>query len=135
MPNGKFRAYLLQLGLSLSLGLVFGVVLILWVGEDPLNVYSALIKEAFFTPLGLGIAIQRATPLILTAAAAVLAFRGGAINMGIEGQFAVGASVAALVGNAVPQMPGLLAVPVVLFFCALGGALAGWIPAFFRMVS
>lgn len=91
--------------------------------------------QAFFSPLGLGIAIQRATPLILTAAAAVLAFQGGAINMGIEGQFMVGGAVAAVAGAAIPHMPGWIAVPIVLLLCALGGALAGWIPAFFRMVS
>ncbi len=135
MENKKWLTYLAQLAGSLALGLAFGTLLILSVGEDPFTVYSALITQAFFSPLGIGIAIQRATPLILTAAAAVLAFQGGAINMGIEGQFMVGGAVAAVAGAAIPQMPGWIAVPIVLFFCALGGALAGWIPAFFRMVS
>lgn len=133
--NSRWLKYFVQLFLSLAVGLFFSSILILTVGEDPLEVYSVLISEAFFRPLGLGIAIQRATPLILTAAAAVLAFQGGAINMGIEGQFMVGAAVAAVAGAVVPKMPGNLSLITVLFFCALGGALAGWIPAFFRMVS
>jgi hypothetical protein len=38
-------------------------------GDDPLAVYAGLIQQAFFTPLGLMIAIQRATSLILTSLA------------------------------------------------------------------
>ena len=97
--------YLFQLLLSLIASVVFGSILILAVGEKPGEVYSALLTQAFFSSLGLGIAIQRATPLILTAAAAVIAFKGGAINMGIEGQFMVGGAVAAMVASLLPEMP------------------------------
>ena len=133
--DNVWLTYLLQLMGSLGIGIFFGSILIIAVGEKPLEVYSALITQAFFSPLGLGIAIQRATPLILTSAAAVLAFKGGAINMGIEGQFLVGGVVAGILGSAMPEMPVYVTLPIILVFCALGGALAGWIPAFFRMVS
>ncbi len=135
IKNGAWLTYLVQLAGSLIVSIAFGSILVIAVGENPFNVYSALISQAFLSPLGLGIAIQRATPLILTSAAAVLAFKGGAINMGIEGQFLVGGAIAALVASALPEMPSVLAIAIIVVFCALGGAFAGWIPAFFRMVS
>lgn len=127
--------YLFQLATSLGLSIVIGMLLILAVGENPLAVYSGLIEKAFFDPFGFMIAVQRMTPLILASAAAVLAFRGGAINMGLEGQFAVGATVAGVIGFMVPEMPKVFAIPIVLVFCGLAGAAAAWIPAFFKVVS
>lgn len=114
---------------------IIGAGLILLAGESPIRVYSALIVEGFFTQRGIMIGIQRSTPLILAATAAAVAFQGGAINMGIQGQFLVGAAVAALVSSNIPEMPKIFAVMIVLFFSGIGGALAGWIPAFFKMVS
>ena len=133
--NNKWLKYLTHLGVSLGLSMLIGSVIILLVGQNPLTVYSALILEAFFSPRGLMIAVQRATPLILVSGAAVIAFQGGAINMGLQGQFVVGAAIAAVVGYALPEMPKVFAIPIVLVFCAIGGAAAGWIPAFFKMVS
>lgn len=133
--QNKWLKYFTQLGISLVLCLLIGSVIILLVGQNPIEVYSSLILEAFFSSRGLMIAIQRATPLILVSGAAVLAFQGGAINMGLQGQFLVGGAIAAVVGYALPEMPKIVAIPIVLLFCALGGAAAGWIPAFFKMVS
>jgi len=133
--KNKWINYLIQLGISLGLCVLVGSLIILLVGQDPITVYSSLILEAFFTSRGLMIAVQRATPLIIVSGAAVLAFQGGAINMGLQGQFVVGAAVAAVVGYALPEMPKFIAIPIVLIFCAIGGAAAGWIPAFFKMVS
>ena len=127
--------YLLQLGLCLALSILIGSILILISGDNPIAVYTGLIQQAFFTPLGIMIAVQRATPLILTSLAAALAFQGGAINMGLEGQFMVGGSIAALFAAALPEMPRAIAIPIVLLFCALFGALAGLVPAIFKIVS
>ncbi len=127
--------YLFQLGLCLVLSVSIGSVLVLISGDNPIAVYSGLIQQAFFTPLGFMIAVQRATPLILTSLAAALAFQGGAINMGLEGQFMVGGAIAALCASALPEMPKFIAVPIVLVFCALFGAMAGFVPAIFKIVS
>ncbi len=114
---------------------VIGAILILIVGENPLSVYSTIIVEGFFTQRGIMIGIQRSTPLILASVAAVIAFQGGAINMGLEGQVLVGAAVASLIGANLPEMPKTIAIFIVLICCGLGGALAGLLPAFFKMVS
>lgn len=134
-PQNKWLIYFLQLIVCLFLSITFGTVIVLLDGQNPIAVYSALIQQAFFTPLGFMIAIQRATPLILTSAAGVIAFQGGAINMGLEGQFMVGAAVAAVAGYAVPDMPKIFSIPLIFLLCGLGGAAAGWIPAVFKMVS
>jgi ABC-type uncharacterized transport system permease subunit len=65
----RWALYLLQIGLCLAISILIGSIVILISGDDPLAVYAGLIQQAFFTPLGLMIAIQRATSLILTSLA------------------------------------------------------------------
>lgn len=127
--------YLLQLLLFVGLSVLLGSPLVLWIGENPLEVYTLILHETFLDVHGLMIAVQRATPLILTAAAATLAFRAGAINMGLAGQFAVGASVAAIAGYGLSGLPKLLHVPLILTLCGLGGAAAAFLPAIFKKMS
>jgi simple sugar transport system permease protein len=73
--------------------------------------------------------------LILTSAAATMAFRAGAINMGMAGQFMVGGSVASMAAAALAGVPTPLHLPLTLVCAALGGAAAGFVPAFFKRVS
>ncbi|MCL4561546.1 MAG: hypothetical protein M1281_13155 [Chloroflexi bacterium] len=130
-----WRTYGLNLLLWVSLSILFGSIIVILDGQNPLNVYGTMLREAFLTPTGLMIAIQRATPYILTSAAAVMAFQGGAINMGLDGQFMVGAALGAVAGFALPDLPKPIMIPLILLISAAGGAAAGFIPAIFRRLS
>ena len=131
----KLRSYLLQLLLFVSLSMLVGSIAVLWVGENPIQVYALLFREAFTQPRGIMIAIQRGTPLILTATAATMAFKAGAINMGMAGQFMVGATVASMAANAFSGLPAAFHLPLTLLACAAGGAAAGFVPAIFKRMS
>ena len=130
-----WQRYLRQLLFCLGLSVLCGSILILLTGDNPIRVYAVLIEQAFFTPRGLMIAVQRATPLIFTALAAALAFQGGAINMGVAGQFMVGSSVASMAAYALPPMPKPLHIVLILLLSAFGGACAAFVPAIFKRVS
>ncbi len=117
------------------LSIPLGSLAVIRVGENPIRVYARLIQQGFFPRRGFMIAIQRGTPLILPAAAATMAFRAGAINMGMAGQFMGGSSVASIAAAALPGLPKPVHLPLVVLLCAAGGAAAGFIPAFFKRVS
>jgi ABC-type uncharacterized transport system permease subunit len=127
--------YLGMLALWILLSMVVGSIMLLAVKENPLRAYTVLFQEAFLKPRGIAIAVQRATPLILTSGAAVVAFQAGAINMGLAGQFAVGASVAAMAGYALPPLPKIILIPLILLLSGCGGAMAGFVPAIFKRLS
>jgi general nucleoside transport system permease protein len=78
--------------------------------------------------------LVRAVPLMLTGSAVALAFRGGVLNIGGEGQLLVGAAAAAAVALAVPAERVL--VPLViggaLVAAALAGAIWAAVAAFLR---
>lgn len=75
--------------------------------------------------------LVRATPLMLTGAAVAVAFRAGVFNIGVEGQFLIGASVAASVALAVPG-GGVFTLLAAMVAGAVGGALWAGIAALLR---
>ena len=69
--------------------------------------------------------LVRAVPLILIGLGIAIAFRGGAFNIGAEGQFYAGAIAATWLGLQVATQPALVAIPVVLIGAIVAGA--AWI--------
>jgi general nucleoside transport system permease protein len=77
--------------------------------------------------------LVRAVPLILIGLGLALAFRGGAFNIGAEGQFYAGAIAATWIGLSVGQFPSPFAVAAVLSGAVLAGALWVAIPVLLRV--
>ena len=119
--------------LSVLAALATGAVFLLLTGHEPVTVYRAMFEAAFTTRFGITDTLAVATPLILTALAASVTFRMGLYNIGAEGQLYAGAMASAWAGLALaPDLPGPLAVTVVLLAGAIGGALWIVIPALAR---
>jgi ABC-type uncharacterized transport system permease subunit len=104
--------------------------LVLAAGASPVDAFSSLIGGAAGSGVALGETLTRATPLLLCASGAVLAFRAGVLNIGLDGQFLAGAAAAAAVGPLVQGMPWLARIAA-LVAAALAGALwaspAAWL--------
>jgi ABC-type uncharacterized transport system permease subunit len=75
--------------------------------------------------------LVRAIPLIVIGVGVSLAFRAGVFNIGGEGQFALGAIAASIVGLFLPPLSVLSVALVLAAACAAGAAWAG-IAAFLR---
>jgi simple sugar transport system permease protein len=98
------------------------VALVLIAGGSPIRAGEALLESALFSPAALGETMARLTGILFCALAGVLAFRGGVLNIGIEGQFLVGAVAAAAVAPVATM--GIAATPLALSAAAAAGALA-----------
>lgn len=95
--------------------------------------FAALVRGAAGSSYAIFSAtLVRATPLILTGLAVALAFRGGILNIGAEGQLLAGATIGGAVSLAWGVTLGALTPLVALPLAAAGGA--GWaaIPAWLR---
>ena len=77
--------------------------------------------------------LVRATPLIVIALGFALAFRGGALNIGAEGQFYAGATAAAWTGLHTGSVPGPVAIALVWAAALLGGLLWIAVPVLLRL--
>ena len=77
--------------------------------------------------------LVRAIPLIIIGLGLALAFRGGAFNIGGEGQFYAGAIAATWLGLHAGALPSPLAIGVLLSGAALAGALWVAVPVLLRI--
>lgn len=125
----NWRQSVLRFLLATASGLVLLALVLAVLGFDPVRAFGALWNGSFGSWYALTSAtLVRATPLILLGLGFSLAFRGGALNIGMEGQFLAGAVAATWIGLKVGALPGLVAVPLVWFTALIGGALWVVIP-------
>ena len=115
---------------ALVLAMAIGSIVILLVGENPIEAYWALLRGMFGSWERVSASLARSTPYIGAALAVAFAFRAGLFNIGVEGQLLVGATLAAWVGtwSFIADTPAVIAVVIVVFAGALGGGLYGAIP-------
>jgi ABC-type uncharacterized transport system permease subunit len=115
--------------LTMLLALAIGALFILFIGENPLEAYGALIRGAFNGKLKIGTTLASFTPLLLTSCAFAVAAKAGAFNVGVEGEVFLGGIAAAYIGINWTFLPA----PVLLIVCFLGAmivaALWALIPA------
>lgn len=106
--------------LAFAAVMLIGAGLISFQGEDPVRALSAIWSGALGGRIEIGNTIRWIIPCVMTGMAAVVAFKSGVNNLGIEGQIYFGGFAAAMAGFLV-QLP-----PVVhVFFCLLVGGLCG----------
>jgi general nucleoside transport system permease protein len=107
--------------------LVGGVVVLL-IGDRPIDMYRLLVGTALSWPDGIGYTLFYATPLIFTGLAVAVAFRCGMLNIGAEGQLYVAAFATAWVGIEAAGLPAIALLPLCAVAAITAGALWGAIP-------
>ena len=112
--------------------LAVGAVMLLLLGANPLEAYSALWDGAFGSTNAFAETLVKATPLLLVALGICISFRGDVINIGGEGQMIVGAILATWVGLTFTTLPGWLGISLSLLAGFAGGAIWGGIPGFLK---
>ena len=119
--------------LSLLLALVFGGIVLILAGENPLHVYQAMLSGALGDWNGVAETLVKTTPLLLAGLGVAVSFRMQLWNIGAEGQLYWGAIFATGVALfLIPAAPGWVMVPAMTIAGLLGGGLWGLIPGALR---
>lgn len=130
---GSVPRDLLLTGGAFVLGVALLALFLAAAGFDVARALAALWEGAFGSWYALTSAtLVRATPLILLGLAFTLGSRAGALNIGMEGQFAVSAAAATWAGLHAGGLPAPIAVTAVLGAGAAAGALWVAAPTWFR---
>lgn len=120
---------------SIVLALIFGGLLLLYAGANPIEAYVEMIKAGFGSQWKE--TLVKATPLIFTGLSVTVAFRMRFWNIGAEGQLVVGGLAAA--GTALfltqalplPESPWVW-LPIMMLASILAGAIWALIPALLK---
>lgn len=153
MKNAQKKKSLGQLLLSSNgalsvmvviLGFLCGTILILCVGRNPVGMYKAILQvltgynidRGRFYIRYVGEWLAQSMPYILCGLSMAFAARVGLFNIGGEGQYVVGLTIAqtfALLGPQVPVMHWLVALALAMVGGALWGGIVGWLKAKFEV--
>ena len=114
--------------LAVFAALLFGAIMLMLLGANPIEGYSEMFIGAFGSGDALVATILKATPLLFVGVGIVIAFRANVINIGAEGQMVLGGLFATMAALYLPEMPSVIMIPTVLIAGVIGGALWGWIP-------
>ncbi|MDE0067474.1 MAG: ABC transporter permease [Acidimicrobiaceae bacterium] len=123
----RFSGSLVPLVAALA-ALAVGAVVIIVLGANPLVGYGELVKGAFGSGDALADTAVRAMPLLLVGTGICIAFRASVINIGGEGQIVAGALLSTVTALAVPNLPAIVLIPVVMLAGIIGGGIWGAIP-------
>jgi simple sugar transport system permease protein len=123
--------------LALAIAAVVIVVSSAFTGDGfqpllPFYAYQALIVGAFGNENALLNTLVDSAPLMFGGLAVGLGFKAGLFNIGVAGQFLVGAFAAAVVGASLASAPVILAMPLALTTGGLAGAAYGFIPGYLK---
>ncbi|MFC5450478.1 ABC transporter permease [Paenibacillus aestuarii] len=117
---------------AIILGLLFGALVMLAGGYNPIEAYSSLFARIFGSSYDIGEAIRAITPLILTGLSVAFAFRTGLFNIGAEGQVVMGMTGATIIGVKVTGLPWIIHAPLAVIVGALLGGLWGAIAGYLK---
>lgn len=119
--------------LNILMALFFAGLIILAIGENPVEAVGILINGAFGYDEAIGYTLYYTTNFIFTGLAVAIAFHARLFNIGGEGQAYIGGlgiGLAFLVLDS--YLPAILLIPIGIIAAALFGALWAFIPAWLQ---
>ena len=134
----RLRGWALQLlapAVSLVIAAVIGVLVILVVQQswnDVTQVASSMWNYGLFNRNSVAFIFGRATPFIFSGLAVAIAFKAGLFNIGVEGQYAIGALCAGYVGYQV-SAPTVIHLPLTILAGMAGGMIWAAVPALLKV--
>jgi general nucleoside transport system permease protein len=117
---------------AILIALLFGAILLILLGANPLRAYASLIVGVFGSVSGLTQALVKATPLLLVGLGICIAFRASVINIGAEGQIILGAVMGTWFALIFKTWPGWLLIPATILVGFLAGAIWGFVPGLLK---
>jgi general nucleoside transport system permease protein len=134
--------------IAVAAAFVVGGIIVLLIGDSPLQTYYQLVGNSFGSLDDLGYTLFYATPLIFTGLAVAVAFRCGLLNIGAEGQLYAAAFMTAWIGIKLGgtvvdvfgkkedwswmSLPAFLLIPICIATAILVGGIVGAIPGILK---
>ncbi len=116
--------------IGILVSLIIGGIIMVISGYNPFEAYASLFYGGFYK--NWGTAVINATPLIFTGLAIAFAFQANLFNIGAEGQYYIGAMIAAFLGLYI-KLPPILSIPIIFLVGAIIAGIYNFIPAWLKV--
>lgn len=118
--------------LNLALAFLVAGLVVVFIGEDPIEAVRILLVGSLGSSYGIGFTLYYATTFVFTGLSVAIAYHAGLFNIGSEGQAALGGIGATLVCLAVDWPVWWLALPFAILGAALFGGAWAFIPGYLQ---
>ncbi len=118
--------------LNLLVALLISGIVVLIIGENPLDAMWIMLKGAVGSVKGWGYMLYYATNFIFTGLAVAVAFHAGLFNIGGEGQAYFAGLGATIAGLSLEFLPWPIVIPIAILASALFGAFWGFVPGYLQ---
>jgi ABC-type uncharacterized transport system permease subunit len=125
----KYASY--PVGLLVAL-LIFSAIL-LAMGFNPILSLETILYGSFGTVFSISETFLRVSPLLLSALAFLIGFKGRFLNLGAEGQLYMGAVAAYLAASQMGSLPSVISIPLTALASVIGGVIWLAIPLVLRV--
>lgn len=129
--TGKLRSSLLAPALAIGFSALLCALALLASGANPVRALGVMISQVGEGQVAVDI-VNSTAIYMLAALAAAIGFQMNLLNIGVEGQYRIGALTAAIVGSWL-VLPPVLHWLVILMVAALAGALWALLPAILKV--
>jgi len=132
--NNKFKnLYKLSIIIiAIFVALFISSLILTIIGADALKTFLVIFTEPLKTKIQFTEVLIRAIPLSIIALGITVAYRSGTINIGAEGQMAMGILGTTACALAFPTMPSFLLIPLSLLFGMIAGGVWGFVPGYLK---
>lgn len=113
--------------LAVVLAFLVGALVVLLDGGSPARAAEAVWRGSLADRAAIGATLEKATPLILTGLAVIVALKAGLFNIGAQGQLLLGSIMSAWVGYRLTGVPTVVHLPLALAMGVLFGAVPGFV--------
>ncbi len=116
--------------IALIFGLIVYAIFLVSQNHNPIEIYYNMISQTLGNSYGIGEVVIRSAPLILLAVATCITSKAGLVNVGGEGQFAMGAlfSTSSAI-YLMKDMSGIIGIPIMAVAGIVGGMFWAFIAA------
>ncbi|HVL20243.1 MAG TPA: ABC transporter permease, partial [Amaricoccus sp.] len=118
--------------LNLTLAFCVAGLVVLFIGENPVEAMRLLLVGSLGSSYGIGYTLYYATTFVFTGLSVAIAYHAGLFNIGSEGQAQLGGLGVALVCLAVPWPHWALALPAAILGAGVFGAGWAFVPGYLQ---
>lgn len=114
--------------LSILVALLLGSLILLAIGADVFKTFLVILTKPLENQINITEVLLRMVPLTIIALGITVAYRSGIINIGAEGQMAMGVLGTTAIALLFPELPRWILIPFALIAGSVCGAAWGFIP-------
>ena len=118
--------------LNLLLAFLVAGLVVVFIGEDPIQAVQVLLYGSLGSSYGIGFTLYYATTFVFTGLSVAIAYHAGLFNIGSEGQAVLGGIGATLVCLALPWPHWAVALPFAILGAGAFGATWAFIPGYLQ---